>query len=69
MRWLDDIINSVDMSLSKTRGNGEGQGRLASCSLQGRKELDVTEQLNNSNKGGRREMRESQKWEITGFQV
>ena len=43
----------------QTRGNGEGQGSLASCSLWGRKELDVPEQLNNSNKDGRREMRES----------
>ena len=38
----------------QTRGNGEGQGSLASCSLWGRKKLDVPEQLNNSNKGGRR---------------
>ena len=31
-------------------GDDEGQGSLAGCSLQGRKELDTTERLNN-NKG------------------
>ena len=40
MRWLDDITNSMDMSLSK------GQGSLACCSPWGRKESDTTEQLN-----------------------
>ena len=29
-------------------GDGEGQGDLACCSLWGRKELDMTEQLNNN---------------------
>ena len=37
MRWLDGIINSTDMSLSKLR---EG---LACCSTRGRKESDTTE--------------------------
>ena len=32
MRLLTGIIDSIDMSLSKTPGDGEGQGRLASCS-------------------------------------
>ena len=32
----------------QTPGDGEGQGRLACCSLQGHKELDTTEQLNNN---------------------
>ena len=32
MRWLTGIIDSIDMSLSKTPGDSEGQGRLASCS-------------------------------------
>ena len=33
----------------QTLGDGEGQGSLASCSPWGRKESDMTEQLNNSN--------------------
>ena len=40
---LDGIIDSVDMSLSS-----EGQRSLACCSSWGRKELDVTQQLNNN---------------------
>ena len=46
MRWLDGITDSMDMSLKKAVGDGEGQGRLACCSPWGRKELDTTEQLN-----------------------
>ena len=33
----------------QTPGDSEGQGSLACCSPWGRKELDMTEQLNNSN--------------------
>ena len=33
----------------QTPGDGEGQGSLACCSPWGRKELDVTERLNNNN--------------------
>ena len=33
----------------QTLGDAEGQGSLASCSPQGRKELGTTEQLNNNN--------------------
>ena len=49
MRWLDGIIDSMDMSLSKLV-NGEGQGSLVCCSPWGRKQSDTTEQLNNNNK-------------------
>ena len=42
MRWLNDITDSMDMSLSKTLGDGEGQRSLACCSPLGHKELDVT---------------------------
>ena len=43
MRWLDDITNSMDMSLSKF---GDGQGSLVCCSPQVCKELVTTEQQN-----------------------
>ena len=48
MRWLDGIIDSVDMSLSKLQETVEGQGSLACCSPWGCKELDMTERLNNN---------------------
>ena len=46
MRWLDGITYSMDMSLSKLLEFGDGQGSLACGSPWGRKELDMTEQLN-----------------------
>ena len=46
MRWLDGMIDSMDMSLSKLR-DSEGQGSLACCSPWGCKESDMTERLNN----------------------
>jgi len=45
MRWLDGITDSMDTSLGNF-GVGDGQGGLACCDLWGRKELDMTEQLN-----------------------
>ena len=54
-KWLDGIIDSMDMSLSKLneivkdKETCEGQGNLECCSPWGRKELDMTKQLNNKN--------------------
>ena len=45
MRWLDGIIDSMDMSLSAP-GVGDGQGGLVCCTSWGHKESDTTEQLN-----------------------
>ena len=45
MRRLDDITDSMDMSLSKL-GVGDGQGGLVCCSPWGRKESDKTERMN-----------------------
>ena len=47
MRWLDGISDSVDMSLSKFQ-KLVMTGRPGCCSPRGRKESDVTEQLNSS---------------------
>ena len=46
MRCLDDITDSMDMSLSKLPGVGDGQGGLACCSPWGHKASDMTERLN-----------------------
>ena len=40
MRWLDSIIDSMDVSLSELP---DGQGDLACCNSWGRKESDTTE--------------------------
>ena len=42
MRWLDGIINSMDMSLNKL-WDVEGLGSLGRCSPWGHKESDTTE--------------------------
>ena len=46
MRWLDGIIDSMDMDLGG-QGVSDGHGGLACCSPWGCKESDTTEQLNN----------------------
>ena len=45
-RWLDGIIDSMDMSLGELWEFGDAQGGLAGCNSRGRKESDTTEQLN-----------------------
>ena len=47
MKWLDAITNTIDgHEFESILGVGDGQGGLACCSPWGRKELDMTEQLN-----------------------
>ena len=46
MRWLDGIIDSIDVKFEQAPGVGDGQASLACCSPWGHKELDTTEQLN-----------------------
>ena len=45
MRWLDGIIDSMDMDLGG-QGVSDGQGGLACCGSWGFKESDMTERLN-----------------------
>ena len=46
MRWLDGITDSMEMSLSKLWGVGDGQGGLACCCPWGHQESDMTKPLN-----------------------
>ena len=46
MRWLDGIIDSMDMSLSEPRGLVMDKRGLACSDSWGHKELDMTQRLN-----------------------
>ena len=46
MRWLDGIMDSMDVSLSELWESVMGQGGLVCCDSWGRKESDTTERLN-----------------------
>ena len=49
MRWLDDITHWLNgHEFEQTLGDDEGQGSLVCCSSWGRKEWNMTEQLNNN---------------------
>ena len=50
MRWLEGITDSTDMSLGILQEMVKNrEAWCAACSPWGRKELDMTEQLNNNN--------------------
>ena len=49
MRWLNNITDSVSMSLCKL-GDSEGQGGQLCCNPWYSRESDETEQQNNNNK-------------------
>ena len=51
MRWLNDINDSMDMSLSNFWEMVKGQGSLVCCSPWGHKESDMSQQLNNNSRG------------------
>ena len=48
MRWLDDITHTNDMNMSKLQEIAKDREAWC-CSPRGRKELDMTGQLNNNN--------------------
>ena len=48
MRWLDHIIDSMDISLSKIQETGYGQGNLVCYNPWGHQESYMTEGLENN---------------------
>ena len=44
---LETRVGNLDVIARASRGDGEGQGTLACCSLWSHKELDTTERWNN----------------------
>ena len=56
MRWLDDITDLMNMSLSKLPEMVREQGSLACCSPWGCKELDTNERLNWADTGSERDL-------------
>ena len=46
MRWLDDITDSMDVSLGELQGLVMDQGGLVCCDSWGHKESDTTERMN-----------------------
>ena len=49
MKWLDNQLDGHKPE--QTSGDSEGQGILVCCTPWGRKEKDMTEQLNSNSKG------------------
>ena len=60
MRWLDGIIDSVDVSLSKLWEMVEDRETWRFCSPWSRSESDTTEQMNNNQ--DRTAMKKTSKW-------